>query len=52
MSKPDKKSLEYRTKEIARLVAELRKQLPVGAKSIEIHVKFHDDGEVKVEGRV
>lgn len=51
MSKPDKRTLEYRTRAIAKLVAELRRELPPGASSVEVHVKFADGGSVKVEGK-
>lgn len=46
-----RKSLEYRTRAIAAMVAELRKNLPPGAQTVEVHIKFADGGSVKVEGK-
>lgn len=51
MSKPDKRTLEYRTRAVAKIIAELKKDLPPGVSSVELHVKFADGGSVKVEGK-
>lgn len=50
--KPDKKTIEYRSTQVAKLVSKLRDDLPPGAARIEVHIVFADKGQVKIEGAV